>query len=95
MVNHAKVTLTNMASSNLGWKVPALNQVKLIVDASFHGDTQQGATGATVRNEKGQFFVTSNSFLQHTSSPFTAEVVSVCGDATEVVSVCGTRARTQ
>ena len=51
--------------------------MKLNVDASFHEENRSGATGAIIRDTKGEFVAASSSFLANVDSVVMAKAIAM------------------
>jgi hypothetical protein len=59
------------------WSKPSRGVVKINVDASFHGDTLSGASGAIARDDKGDFIAAANWFIPHIQDVDAAELTTI------------------
>jgi ribonuclease HI len=56
------------------WRKPSEGKMKMNVDGSFCASSEQGGTGAVLRDEKGSIIVSACRFLQTCRSPLEAEL---------------------
>jgi hypothetical protein len=64
-------------SQEVKWSKPNPRQVKLNVDASFHGDCNAGAVAAVIRDFQGGFLVARYAFVPHVASASLAEAMAM------------------
>jgi hypothetical protein len=73
VANAARVTEKRTDVMTEKWSRPEPRQVKLNVDASFYDDLKAGATGAVLRDYKGEFIAASSTYIPHVPSAIMAE----------------------
>ena len=77
VANHAKASTAPTVNPETKWSRPSPRQVKLNVDASFHAEVCAGATGAILRDYRGQFIAASSNYLPSIASVAMAEAVAM------------------
>jgi ribonuclease HI len=77
VANSAKVSKPSGQGMLERWSRPAPRQVKLNVDASFHADDAAGATGAVIRDYKGQLIAANCSYVPNIFSAAMAEALAM------------------
>jgi ribonuclease HI len=86
--NAAKSSKLQAGNEEKSWKRPEPRHLKLNVDASFHGDSKECATGAVLRDYQGRFIAACSRFLPNVASAMMVEALAM-KDGLELVSRLG------
>jgi ribonuclease HI len=77
IVANAARTKTQGSVHKKMWIKPRAGFLKLNVDASFSAESHSGATGAIIRDGRGDFIAASSTFLPHVGSAQMAEAIAM------------------
>lgn len=73
VTNFVRATKSSSKIRRHGWEKPREGFVKLNIDAAFSLESETGATGAVIRDDRGSFIAASSSGLPHVADAPTAE----------------------
>ena len=59
------------------WNKPSYGMMEVKVDSTFHADTLLGASGAVVRDDKGDFIAAASWFIPHVRDVDSAELMAI------------------
>jgi hypothetical protein len=77
IVANAARTKTQGSMHKKMWIKPRAGFLKLNVDASFSAESHSGATGAIIRDGRGDFIAASSTFIPHVGAPQMAEAIAM------------------